>query len=427
MSVRNLSVLSTFALSALLVGHVACGSSSSGSGSGDDGGASSSGSGSGGSSGGTSSSGSSGGSSGGSSSSGGSTSSSGGSSGGSSSSSGGSSSSSGGTSSSSSGSSSGGFPSGTICNDSGTARTPPSAIKNLIVILFENENYSSVNGDTTNAPYFNSLASACGVATAYNDNCFTDNLVSLPHYLALTSGSNCNSGLDHTGSGCITDDNDATSHTLTTTSIFSQVTSWKSYQEDMPSACDQSSSSPYAAKHNPAAYYTSLSSCSTNDVAITGVTCDASTPMTACTPAPSNGFTQDLANDTLAALTFITPNLDNDMHDGTVTQADNWLYTYMPLILQSKAYLRGDVVVQLLWDEQNTSTFGGSTPNAFISPYITKGTQSSTPFNHFAVLRSWESAQGIATFLGCASGTQTGGSGSCPAGSTADVRAALGW
>jgi len=196
--------------------------------------------------------------------------------------------------------------------------------------------------------------------------------------------------------------------------------------ESMPSACDQSSNGEYATKHNPAAYYTALTSCSANDLPIAAVTCNAATLNKACTT-PNNAFTQDLANDTLAQLTFISPNLLNDMHDGTVTQGDNWLYTYLPLIFQSKAYLRGDVAVFILWDEQETATFGGATPNVFISPYITAGTVSSTPMNHFAVLRAWENALGITTYLGCASGTKPGGSGPCPAGSTADVRAALNW
>lgn len=318
------------------------------------------------------------------------------------------------------------FPSGTVCNSSGSPRTAPTTLKHVIVILFENENYGSVNGSATKAPYINSLASQCGVATAYDDNCFADNLVSLPHYLALTSGSNCNTGLDQTGTGCITDDNDVSSHTLSTTSIFDQVPSWKSYQEDMPSACDGTSHNDYAAKHNPAAYYTGLTSCADNDVAIAGLSCDTNTTKKACTPAPDNAFTKDLANDTLAAFSFITPNLQNDMHDGTITQADNWLYTYMPLILKSKAYLNGEVAVQLIWDEQSTSSFGSATPNVFVSPYITAGTSSPTQMNHFALLRAWENAFGITTFLGCASGTKPGG-GTCPAGSTADVRAALGW
>jgi hypothetical protein len=290
------------------------------------------------------------------------------------------------------------FAAGTVCNATGVKRTPPTTLKNVIVILMENENYGSVNGSMAKAPYINQLASQCGVATAYDDTCFgTDNLVSLPHYLALVSGSNCNTGLDQTGTGCITDDGDATSHTLSTASIFSQVTSWKSYQEGMPSACAKTSGGAYAAKHNPAAYYSGLTNCAANDVSIATITCNPTATNTACSPAPSNAFTQDLANDTLAQFTLVTPTLDNDMHDGTITQADNWLHTYVPLILASKAYLRGDVAVFILWDEQNTANVGGPTPNVFLSPYITAGTTSATPFNHFAVLRAWENALGIGT------------------------------
>ena len=208
-----------------------------------------------------------------------------------------------------------------------------------------------------------------------------------------------------------------------TASIFSQVSSWKSYQEDMPSACDKTTSGNYACKHNPPAFYSALSSCSTDDVPIAGVTCT-STKMTAC-GTPSNALTTDLASDTLPAFAFVTPNLQNDMHDGTVTQGDNWMYTYLPLILQSKAYLRGEVAIYVIWDEQGSFN-AGTTPNLFISPYITAGTSTGTVMNHFAVLRSWENALGITTQLGCASGTAPGG-GACPTGSTADVRAALGF
>jgi hypothetical protein len=317
------------------------------------------------------------------------------------------------------------FPAGTLCNDSGTVRTAPAQLKHLVVVLLENEDFGSVNGNAS-APYISSLASKCGYATQYLDNCFSHNLVSLPHYLALTSGSNCNTGLDETGTGCIKDDNDATSHTLSTQSIFAQVASWKAYQEGMPSACDTSSGGDgYACKHNPPAYYSSLAMCSTYDIAIPSVTCDANATMKACTT-PSNQLTQDLANDALPAFAFVTPNLDNDMHDGTVTQGDNWLYTYLPLVFASPAYLRGEVAVLLLWDEQSTLLSGGATPNVFISPYVTAGTVASATINHFSVLRAMENALGITTYLGCASGTKPGG-GTCPTGSTTDVRTALGF
>ena len=318
------------------------------------------------------------------------------------------------------------FPVGTVCNSSGVALKPPARIRHLIVILFENENEKSVIG-AEQAPYISSLATKCGVATAYQDDTFAKNLVSLPHYLALTSGSNCNTGIDDAGTGCITDDGDASQHALQTPSIFSQSTSWKAYQEGMSGACAKTSGGRYATKHNPAAYYAPLKECSSNDLSIPSLTCSATKKSTACTPAPDNAFVSDLKNDDLAEFTFVTPTLDNDMHDGTITQADNWVATYVPLILESPAYLRGEVVVQLLWDEQTTSDFGGPIPNVFISPYVTAGRTSTVAINHFSVLRSWEQALGIATYLGCASGSPPGGVGKCPPDSTADVRAALGW
>ncbi len=319
------------------------------------------------------------------------------------------------------------FPAGTICNDTGNARTPPATLKHIILIMEENKNLSTVYGNK-NAPYFTSIANKCGYSTLYEDSCFgTDNLDSLPHYLALTSGSNCNTGLDKTGTGCVTaDQNTATGHQLSTESIFEQVGSWKAYIESMQSSCEMSASGEYAVKHNPPPFYSALSSCSSNDVPIAAVTCDSSAAtMTACTGSTTNAFTNDLANDTLPTFTWITPNLQNDMHDGTVTQGDNWLYTYLPLIFQSKPYLNGEVAVFVLWDEDNDLVCNQPEPNAFISPYVKAATVSSVTMNHFASLLAMENAFGISTHLGCAGGTPPGGSGTCPTGSTADLRSAF--
>jgi acid phosphatase len=310
------------------------------------------------------------------------------------------------------------FPAGTICNASSTTLTPPTTFKHVLMILFENKDDASVIGSAS-APYMTSIKAKCGYSSAYLDNCFTDDLDSLPHYMALTSGSNCDTGLDHNGTGCIVDDADPGSHTLSTTSIMQQATSYKAYIESMPNACDPNSSGGYATKHNPPPYYDNLSaSCAGSDVTIAAISCT-STKNHPCST-PSNAFTQDLANDTLAQFLWVTPNLTNDMHDGTVTQGDNWLATYLPLVLGSPAYLRGEMAVYILWDEQNHFT-GGSTPNIFISPY-TPPTASTTTTNHFSVLRTVEEQLGITTFLGCAGGTPPGGTGTCPTGSTTSLR-----
>jgi acid phosphatase len=284
------------------------------------------------------------------------------------------------------------------------------------MILMENKNFSAVHG-SSQAPYFNSLARQCGYSTSFMDNMFdTTDQLSLPHYLALTSGSNCNTGVNSTGTGCIQDDGNPSSHVLSTQSIFNQVASWRAYQESMPSACYGSGSGAYQPKHNPPPYYTAISTCSANDVPIAAVTCP-TTVNTVCS-SPSNVLTQDLANDTLPAYSFITPNQTNDMHDGTVAQGDNWLHTYLPLIFQSPAYLRGEVAVYVMWDEGSPNN---PQPNLFITPY-TAPTVSSTTMNLFSVLRANEEQLGIHTHLGCASGTPPGGVGTCAAGSTVDIR-----
>jgi Phosphoesterase family len=49
----------------------------------------------------------------------------------------------------------------------------------------------------------------------------------------------------------------------------------------------------------------------------------------------------DLAGGTLPAFSFITPNLIDDMHDGTIADGDTWLAHHLPAILGSPQYRAG--------------------------------------------------------------------------------------
>src|SRR5262249_57030604 len=102
-------------------------------------------------------------------------------------------------------------------------------------------------------------------------------------------------------------------------SIFGQGEPWKAYQESMPSNCDPSNSGEYKVSHNPPPYYTSLSGCASHDV-------------------PYTQLATDLAHNALPAFSFITPNLIDDMHDGTIAQGDAWLARNLPAILASRPY-----------------------------------------------------------------------------------------
>ncbi|HEX6519807.1 MAG TPA: alkaline phosphatase family protein [Streptosporangiaceae bacterium] len=261
----------------------------------------------------------------------------------------------------------------------GTA-TAPHTYQHVIWIWMENHSFSDIIGNRSQAPYINSLAASCGLATNYHNATHP----SLPNYLAATSGI-AQGSLPVTayldcGVSVICD--------MTAGSIFGQGASWKAYQESMPSNCDKSNSGEYAVRHNPAAYYTSLSGCASKDV-------------------PYTQLATDLAGNALPAFSFITPNLIDDMHDGTIAQGDAWLASHLPSILNSKQYKAGTTAVFITWDEgsggypiedcDNTTTTDAScrVPTIVISPSTPAGAKSGTFFSHYSLLGTTEDLLGL--------------------------------
>jgi phospholipase C len=271
----------------------------------------------------------------------------------------------------------------------GTLSTPPT-YKHVIWIWFENHSYNTIIGSSS-APYINSLAKECGLATNYHNISHP----SLPNYISATSG---------LGYSAITkfDSDCSPSSTCDTSaaSIFGQGESWKAYEESMPSNCDKSNSGNYAVRHNPPPYYTSLSGCSTKDV-------------------PYTQLATDLANNALPAFSFITPNLIDDMHNGTIADGDTWLSNNLPAILSSSEYTGGSTAVFITWDEgeggsytkgehcaTNTSDVSCHVATLVISPSTKAGTKSGTLFNHWGLLATAEQLLGLPK-LGNASSATT--------------------
>ena len=245
--------------------------------------------------------------------------------------------------------------------DCGTKTGPPATYAHVIWIWMENHSYSEIIGSSA-APYLNSLASGCGLATNYAAVTHP----SLPNYIAATSG-------DTWG---VADDNPPSSHPLAVDSIFQQAGSAGSYEESMPSNCALTSSGTYAVKHNPEAYYTNIrGDCGAYDVPLGG------------------------AADISARFTFVTPNLCNDMHDCSVQTGDAWLQGWVPKIIASPSYQAGNTVVFITWDEDDSSS-GNHIPLIVVSPYTAAGTRSGTAFTHYSLLRTTEQLLGITSFLG---------------------------
>jgi hypothetical protein len=243
----------------------------------------------------------------------------------------------------------------------------------IIWIWMENKPYGSVIGNSS-APYENAIAHQCAMSTNY----YGITHPSLPNYLAATGGSTFN----------VTDDASPASHPIDAPSLFSQLTaagkSSRSYEESMPTNCATTSASPYAVKHNPAAYYTNIRAiCATSDVPLDG------------------NFDRDIAAGTLPAFSFVTPNLCNDMHDCSVATGDAWLAKWIPMIVSGPNYRAGDTMIVLTWDEGSGTS--NQIPTVVVAPSARPGTVASTRLDHYALLGSTEDVLGVAR-LGAAVG-----------------------
>ncbi len=261
----------------------------------------------------------------------------------------------------------------------GTTSTAPT-YQHVIWIWMENHSLSDIIGNTSQAPYLNTLAGECGLATNYHNISHP----SLPNYLAATSGLSMSQlpPLSYQDCGV------SSSCDTAAPSIFGQGETWRAYQESMPSNCYQKNSGEYAVRHDPPPYFTSLSGCATDDV-------------------PYSQLATDLASNTLPAFSFITPNLIDDMHDGTIAQGDSWLASNLPTILNSAAYQGGHTAVFITWDEgsggsaekscaANTSDSSCRVATIVISPSTPAGATSATPFNHYSLLGTAEQLLGLA-------------------------------
>jgi hypothetical protein len=281
-------------------------------------------------------------------------------------------------------------PGPTASGPCGTRTLSGTPYRHIVWVWMENHSYSSIIG-SPQAPYINALASHCGLATNYHNISHP----SLPNYIAGTSGLSVSAvqkfaGDCSPGPGC----------TTSAKSIFGQGESWKAYDESMPADCSKIDSGEYAVRHNPAVYYTTLTNCQTDDV-------------------PYYHLAADLAANRLPAFSFITPNLIDDMHDGTVAQGNAWLAKNLPVIFNSSEYKAGTVAVIVTWDEgeggvssncpTNVTDIGCHVATIVASPTTPAGTKTSALFNHWSLLRATEQLLGLPPLGAAATATSMSG------------------
>jgi phosphatidylinositol-3-phosphatase len=111
---------------------------------------------------------------------------------------------------------------------------------------------------------------------------------------------------------------------------------------------------------------------------------------------PASQLAADLQMpETTPAFGWITPNMLNDMHDGTVAQGDAWLSREIPQLLSAPAWTEQQSLLVITWDEDDNAP-GNQVATLVISHQVPAGFRSAAAYNHYSLLRTIEVAWGLA-------------------------------
>ena len=221
----------------------------------------------------------------------------------------------------------------------------------VVIVIEENHSYNEIIGSAA-APYINSLAAQGALFTHSSATTHP----SQPNYLDLFSGSNQG----------VTDD--SCPHSFATANLgrylLNASLTFAGYSEDLPSVGSTvCTSGAYARKHAPWVNFTNL-------------------PTT--TNLPFSYFPSDYT--TLPIVSFVIPNLNNDMHDGTIQQGDGWLQQHLNGYVQW-AMTHNSLLI-MTFDEDDSSQ-SNRIATIFVGQMVVPG-QYSEVINHFNLLRTLE-------------------------------------
>jgi hypothetical protein len=251
------------------------------------------------------------------------------------------------------------------------------AYDHIFFVVDENHARSQVMGK---APYLTSLASANAQSAKY----FAVTHPSVNNYLALFSGQTyrgitdgciVGSGLCHTSAVNLTDE------------ILASGRTAKGYMESMPTPCyPLHDAGPYTERHNPFPYFDQIRT----------------DPARCASVVPYPEFAADLGTvSTTPNYAWITPNLQNDMHDGSVAQGDAWAQANFPAIFNSPAWKTQRSLLIFTVDEDDGSA-GNNVPFFVVSSDGSTRTNytSTIHANHYSALRTIEAAWGLGQMTG---------------------------
>jgi acid phosphatase len=236
----------------------------------------------------------------------------------------------------------------------------------IVVVMEENHSFSDIIGNTSQAPYFNQLASQGAELTSS----YAVTHPSEPNYMALFAGSTFGLSSD----ACPT--NEGTKANLGSEVLAANFT-FKGYSEGLPSTGSTTcSSGKYARKHSPWINFSNVP---------------------AADSLPFTSFPTNYAS--LPSLSFVIPNLSDDMHDGTITQADTWLNKNLSAYA-TWAQANNSLLI-VTWDEDDY-TESNQIPTLIVGQPVKPGKYSEN-INHYNLLATLEQIYGVSE-VGSSSG-----------------------
>jgi len=222
----------------------------------------------------------------------------------------------------------------------------------VVVVIEENKSFKQIMDIRYRDSYIHALAKRGMLFT----QSYGITHPSQPNYLALFSGST--QGVTNNICPLIFDTENLA------TVLLDAGLSFVSYSESLPEIGDLScESGAYKRKHNPAANWQNTR-----------------------LPAEMNKRMADFPEDfsKLPTISFVLPNQNNDMHDGSFEDADNWLKKYIAPYVDWA--MKNNSLLILTWDEDNFRADNHIT-TIFIGPMIRAG-ESDQHINHFNLLRT---------------------------------------
>jgi phosphatidylinositol-3-phosphatase len=323
--------------------------------------------------------------------------------------------------------------------------------EHIFVIVEENRSYSEIIGAHSIAPNINRLAAQYGQATQF----YAEVHPSEGNYVAMLGGDTFGIHDDDAyyckpkmqDSMCPKSNKaDYVDHTVTAPSLVDQLEAqgltWKAYMESIPAPGSGAARWPtadkpvvgvpaevYAVKHNGFMTFKRVQDDPRRAEKIVGF----------------DALERDLASGKLPNYAHIVPNQCNEMHgrdqgpyipkdcnksnpDGLIKRGDRIVGKLVDDIMHSAVWgAAGHVAIVITFDEngkaerddsaqgccgydpKSPANFGGGRiPTIVITNHGVRGVQDATPYNHYSLLRTTETAFGIDEHLANAGNTQAG-------------------